>query len=410
MITRLCWGVVLTLAIAGATRGSAAPAPQQTLSPIDSAAAGIFNAAYNLNYDEALRRARQMVASSPDESLAHRTLATVVWMHLLFDRGASSIDHYLSGLTSSTIQLPPPPPERAAEFRRHVDRAIALAETRVRQRQADVSARYDLGVAHGLLASYIATIEGKVTQAFGSAKRAFDAHEEVLARAPDRLEAGLVVGTYRYAIAALSMPRRLLAYLAGFGGGKERGVSMVEEATHRELTRTDARIALVLMYSREGRHLEALALLKALATAYPENRLLQLEAGSAALRAGRAAESENLLTAGLAWHDRDPRPKIPGERALWLYKRGITRVSLYRLDGAVTDLRLALTHEPTGWVRGRIHLELGKVADLRGQRADALLEYRRSSDLCRTHRDPWCSEQAALLTKRPFRFPTDPVD
>ncbi len=368
------------------------------------APAEAFHAAYNLNYEDALRLARQDAAARPDDSEAHRTLATVLWMHALFTRGGATIDHYLGGLTSSQIKLPPPPADADAEFRKHLGRAIALAEAAVKRDVRSVDARYDLGAAHGLQASYVATVEGRVTQAFGSARRAYNSHEWVLEHAPDRTDAGLVVGTYRYAVAALSMPKRLIAYIAGFGGGEERGLQLIEGAAKRPLTRTDARIALALMYSREGRQADALSVLKALFADHPQNRLLQLEIGSAAWRAGLPAEAEAALTTGLAWHDRDTRPKVPGERALWIYKRGMARVSLNRLDDAVADLRVALTQAPVGWVRGRIHLELGKVADLRQQRPTAVTEYLAASELCRAHQDPWCQEEAGRLRKQPFSF------
>lgn len=395
------WLLTLVLCLASAWP-SAAPAQRNQV--VRAGADAVFTAAYNLNYDEAMRLARELVAAHPEESAAHRALATVVWMHLLFDRGAFTIDHYLGSVAQSNIQMPPAPSARASLFRQHVDRAIALADARLRRDPKDLESRYDLGVAHGLLASYIGTVEGKVASAFGSARRAYDAHEQVLNSAPTRHEAGLIVGTYRYAVAVLSFPKRWLAYIAGFGGGKERGIEMIEHASKAPLTSTDARLALVLVYSREGRQHEALALLTALMKDYPQNRLMQLEAASAAWRAGRAELSEQLLTSGLARHDADSRPKGPGERALWIYKRGMARVSLNHLDQAVSDLHLALSEGPAGWVRGRVHLELGKVADLRGQRSAALTEYAQARTLCSTHRDPWCLEQAGNFRKRPFRF------
>jgi tetratricopeptide (TPR) repeat protein len=406
-MTRLLAVMVTALMLAPA--GFAAPAhgdriTQSRGATVRAAADKAFDAAYNLNYEEAMRLARQLVAAHPDESAAHRALATVVWMHLLFDRGAFTIDHYLGSVTQSNIQLPPPPVERAQLFRLHVNRAIALADARLQRAPDDVEARYDLGVAHGLLASYIGTVDGKIASAFGSARLAYDAHEKVLHRDPTRLDAGLIVGTYRYAVAAMSLPKRWLAYIAGFGGGKKRGIEMLVGATKAPLTATDARMALVLVYSREARQHDAFTLLTALMKEYPENRLLQLEAASAAWRAGRADQSEQLLTTGLARHDRDPRPKGPGERALWIYKRGMARVSLNRLGDATSDLQLALTQGPAGWVRGRVHLELGKIADLRGQRPAALEEYTRARTLCTTHQDPWCREQADNFRKRPFRF------
>lgn len=363
-----------------------------------------FAAAYNLNYDEALRIARRDAAAKPDDPVAHRTLATIVWMHILFTRGGITIDHYLGSATSSDIKLPPPPAGPDAEFKQHLQRSIALAEAAATRNSKDANARYNVGAAYGLLATYSATIEGKVRQAFSAARRAYSSHEWVLDHAPDRSEAGLVVGTYRYTVATLSMPKRLVAHLVGFGGGKEKGLRLIEGAMSSPLTRTEARVALALMYSRESRHGDALRLLKTLQADYPQNRLLLFEVGSAAWRAGHAAEAEAAMTAGLAWHDRDPRPKIAGERAAWIYKRGMARVSLNHLDEAVADLRLALTLKPVGWIRGRIHLELGKVADLRKERSAALTEYLTATELCRTYQDPWCQEETARWRKRPFTF------
>lgn len=390
------WWLVLC-----ATHAQAEPLSRAALLARSDAA---FTAAYNLNYDEAGRLARQLVADAPEESLAHRTLATVLWMHLLFDRGAFTIDHYLGSLAGGQIELPPPPPERAAAFTQAVQRAVSLADAAVRRRPADLDARYDLGVAHGLHSSWVATVEGRVTAALGSARTAFNAHEHVLERAPGRSEAGLIVGTYRYAIAALSMLKRWAAYLVGFGGGKEKGIALLERAAQSPITRADAQMALVLVYSREGRQGEALAILKQLRQEFPDNRLLQLEAASAAWRAGRAAEAEALITDGLARLERDSRPRGPGERALWIYKRGMARVSLNHLTEAEADLRRALTDRPTGWVEGRIHLELGKIADLQGNRRAALSAYSRGRQLCATNRDPWCIEQAEIHQKRPFAF------
>jgi tetratricopeptide (TPR) repeat protein len=300
--------------------------------------------------------------------------------------------------------MPPAPPGPDAEFKEHIQQSIALSEAALKRDSKNVNAHYDVGAAYGLLATYSATIEGKVRQAFSAARKAYGSHEWVLDHAPNRPEAGLVVGSYRYAVSLLSLPKRMVAHLVGFGGGKERGLQLVEGAVASPLTSTEARVALALMYSRESRHADALRILKGLLTEYPQNRLLQLEVGSAAWRAGRAAEAESVLTSGLAWHDRDTRPKIPGERAMWIYKRGMARVSLNHLDDAATDLQLALSLKPAGWIRGRIHLEMGKVADIRRQRAAALSEYLTAADLCRTYQDPWCQEEAARWRKAPFTF------
>ena len=58
---------------------------------------------------------------------------------------------------------------------------------------------------------------------FRAARRAYDEHERVLDLDPSRKDAGLIVGTYRYLVSTLSLPMRMMAYVAGFGGGRERG-------------------------------------------------------------------------------------------------------------------------------------------------------------------------------------------
>ena len=62
---------------------------------------------------------------------------------------------------------------------------------------------------------------------------------------------------------------------------------------------------LVLIFSREGRHAEVERLARELQMEAPRNRLLVLEEGAAAIRAGRAREAEAALTRGLAVFARD---------------------------------------------------------------------------------------------------------
>ena len=64
--------------------------------------------------------------------------------------------------------------------------------------------------------------------------------------------------------------------------------------------------------------------------AFPRNRILWLEAGATALRAGRAADAEQFLSEGLKRLASDSRPRMFGEEALWLQKRGAARVVLNR--------------------------------------------------------------------------------
>jgi tetratricopeptide (TPR) repeat protein len=401
----VCAGLIATSITSGGAgfvaairQSSAAPTPPATADLIDRA----FAAAYNLDHDEAVALARQAITASPNDPDPHRTLAAILWLNILFRRGAVTVDHFMGGITKSLGSLPKPPPELEAEFHRELDTAIRLAEAQLAASPKNIDASYGLGSAYGLQASYSAAVEGSTFAAFKSAKRAYDVEEDVLDRDPKRAEAAIVVGTYRYIVSTLAMPSRWMAYMVGFGGGKEKGIALVETALKDREAHVDASAALILIYTREGRHEDALRLLRELEIDYPRNRLFVLERAGAAIRAGHAAEADTVLTQGLSQFERDTRPKFPGERAFWLYKRGMARVLLKHAADAEADLRAALESQPLEWVRGRIHLELGKVADLQAKRAVALDEYRQARTIAGANNDAIAEAAASRFERRPY--------
>jgi tetratricopeptide (TPR) repeat protein len=239
---------------------------------------------------------------------------------------------------------------------------------------------------------------------FKSASRAYDEHERVLALDPSRRDAGFIVGLYRYGVASLSAPMRLLAYLGGFGGGKARGLKLVEDAASEPSTvQTDARFTLIVMYSREKRFDDALAVIGQLQRRYPRNRLLWLEAAATSLRAGRSADARKAIETGLAMLASDRRQRAFGEEARWRYYEGATLVLLRDTAAADRALRAALASEAPVWLHGRAHKELGKLADLSGNRAGATAEYRAAQKMCRQGKDDECADEVRALLRRRTR-------
>lgn len=378
------------------------PAPPAPPIAVGDLIARAFNSAYNLDHEAAIADARQAIAMAPDEPITHRTLASILWLRILFLRGAVTVDTYLGTVSKSLATLPKPPADVDAEFKRELTLATSLAEARLKKNAHDVQAEFDAGAAYALQASYTASVEGSMMSAFNVARRAYSTQEDVLTHDPNRAGASVIVGTYRYLVSTFSLPTRLLAYIAGFGGDKQKGISLIEAASRDRDAHTDAMFALILIYSREGRHEDARRVINQLMAEFPRNRILMLESGAAALRAGHPAEAETILTQGLVRLATDRRPRIPGEQALWLFKRGAARVALGRQAEALADLTAAGEQEPVPWVSARLHLELGKVADLGGRRADALAEYRQARTLCDAAQDPLGSAEAARLLRQPY--------
>ena len=337
-----------------------------------------FDAAYNLDYPEAVRLFDLALARDPNDSATHRAQSgRRRGCTSCSCAGSVTVDQYMGGMTSKDVTLEKPPADDAATFQQHAGKALALAEARLRSHPQDVQALYDVGAALGILASYTATVEGRVGGAFSQARRAFNAHERVMQLDARRKDAGLVVGTYRYIVSTLPLPLRWMAYVAGFGGDRQYGMRLVEDAArYPSDAQTDAKVALLLLYNREGRFKDALAIADDLIARYPRNRIVVLEAGATAIRARLFAQADRVLSEGLTRFATDPRPKAFGEEATWYYKRGLARIPLGNVAGAQADLQRAQSLPARSWVKARIRLEQGKLEDLAGRRERALAAYR----------------------------------
>jgi hypothetical protein len=312
-----------------------------------------------------------------------------------------TVDDYLvGGVGRSRSAAPPPPPETVAAFNEAIDHALELARARVAANPHDVAAHYELGATVGLRASFIATVEGSTMTAFRSARGAYDEHEQVMKLDSSRKDAGLIVGAYRYIVATLTLPLRWMAYVAGFGGGREQGLQLVEgAAAYPGDNQVEARLALMVLYNRERRYGDALTQLAMLREKYPRNRLMWLESGATSIRAGRPADAELFLSSGMTRFASDTRVRMFGEDAMWSYKRGVARAALGRSAEAEADLQKALASDGRNWVHGRAHLELGKLALKTSNRASATEHFQLAARLCESDNDKAAADEAKKLQR-----------
>jgi tetratricopeptide (TPR) repeat protein len=353
---------------------------------------------YNLDRDQALATFKLAIAADAQDTAAYRGLASTLWVSITFHRGNMTVDDYLGRVTRPNTQMPPAPPDTVAAFRSAIERALALARTHIAANDRDADAHYQLGAAVGLRASYSATVDGSVLGAFRAAREAYEEHEKVLELDPRRKDAGLIVGTYRYVVSALALPARLMAYVVGFGGGREKGMELVEgAASYPGENQSDARFALILLYNREKRFDDALKQLAVLRERYPRNRLVWLETGSTCLRAERWADADRFLADGWTRFESDKRPRMFGEDALWYYKIGLARSGLGRTAEAQEAFGKALALTGRKWVHGRSHIELGKLALKAGNRIEAKQHFQAAVTLCGNDNDQTAAVEARRL-------------
>jgi tetratricopeptide (TPR) repeat protein len=381
----------LAALLAGACLVPPGSSAQSAASPELALRARGLELGYNLDHAEAIEAFKAAVAANPGEPAAYRSVAAAMWISVLFQQGAITAEDFLGQAGSAAGRTPPA--EIAKAFYDALNRAISLAEARLRVAPRDAGALYQLGAAYGFLASYTATVEGRLRASLGPARRAYSAHERVLTLDPARKDAGLIVGLYRYMVATMPAWSRMLAYLAGFGGGRERGIRLVEEAAaFPSDVQPNAKFSLIVIYNREGRHDDALRVIADLQVQFPRNRLLWLESASTALRAGRPAAAVLALEHGLAMLAADPRPRAFGEIARWRYLYGVALASMGQSVRAERELRTALEGEARDSVRGRTHFELGKLAT---DRRLAATEFHTAANLCARAKDTQCVKESA---------------
>ena len=254
-----------------------------------------YDLAFNLDHDEALETLMRAVREHPNHPAVHRGIAAVTWLRILFLRGSILVDNYS---VSPSREVTEPPRELVELFKTHIERSIELAEA-VKRSPEDDDAHYELGASVALAASYKASIEGNSLRALRQAKRAYSAHQKVLELDPQRKDANLILGVYRYLVSTLPRAYRIVAYLVGFDGGKEVALRLIEEAAaYPGETQAEAQIALVVLYNREHQYAAAQRALNDLKRRYPRNWLFWLESSSTWLRDERAAMAERTLLEG----------------------------------------------------------------------------------------------------------------
>jgi hypothetical protein len=122
-----------------------------------------------------------------------------------------------------------------------------------------------------------------------------------------------------------------------------------------------------------------------------------LETGATCLRAGRWAEADRFLADGFARLEADRRPRMFGEEAVWQYKIGVARARVGQAADAEQALAKAVSYEGRPWVKGRAHLELGRLAQKAGDTTGARSHWQTAIRLCESDNDPGTANEARRL-------------
>lgn len=247
---------------------------------LDTLRAEGYEALYNLDYEGARKRFREMVQLAPEHPSGPQCFAASLWVEQLNQSWELKATLYSTKAYTEGKQKADP--ARTAEFRKWIRQTKTLSEVRLRRNPRDVEALYFLGAAEGLDAAYAAAVERKFRSALKSGSNAVDRHKEVLKLAPELRDAELTIGLQNYVVGSLPLPLKMIAGTMGVRGSKKRGLETLERVSvEGRWSRDLARVLLVDLYKREKRWKDAVATARVLSERYPRNYLFKLQMADA---------------------------------------------------------------------------------------------------------------------------------
>lgn len=355
---------------------------------LDELRAAGFEALYNLDYEGARRHFKEIAKLFPDHPAGPQFLAATLWTQTLNESRRLQSSLYNSesfyGKTDDKVDQ-----RTVDQFRELTRTATMLAKARLKTNPQDVEALYFLGATEGLKAAFGVAVQRSFMSGLRDGASGVDRHRDVIKLDPSYHDAELMIGLYDYTVGSLSLPIKLLVGVGGVRGSKKRGLLTLERVMKEgRYARDDAKSLLIVLYKREKRYADALAISRELAQKYPRNYLFKLESADAlstqaalARQANNAAQAASFEREAFEIYDAllQDRPVRDNSRALDLihFRYGDALFAAGRFDEAAREfLAAASTPGAESSLATLARLHAGQSLDLAGKRKEALLQYR----------------------------------
>jgi tetratricopeptide (TPR) repeat protein len=222
---------------------------------------------YDWKFDEAENVFNKIVAEKPKDPAGYFYLAMVTWSRLA------------SGFWSS---------EMVEQYGERIDRAIFIANKKIKEDKADAFTYFYLGGALGFKGRF-QLMQQKWLSSFFHALEAIKALETCQKMDPDNKDVLLGLGIFDYYTARLSGVLKFLSYLLIHEGNKEEGLRKLHVAAEEAIYSSVEAKSLLLhiyLFLEDGHYTEALVLAQELAQSFdqaPRNKYLE---GVACIRIG----------------------------------------------------------------------------------------------------------------------------
>lgn len=342
---------------------------------------------YAFDYTGALARFDRVIAAVPDHPVGYFLKAEAYWWLFLNDRQNGRARRELGGW---------------------LEEAITRGERRLEDHPDDVETLFILGSAYGRRGMLAGTAKD-AWKAARDALRAKDKLDRVQELAPENVDAVAAEGLYQYYLGTFgSVTRAASRLLFGLKGDREAGLRALDIARRKgTYTRTEAGFFQALFYLQyEDRPTAAQPILDRLRERYPRNLYFTTMAAYALQRQRRFETARPIYESVLRQLSGTGVYGREGE-SITRFFFGQTLMALGGYDAAAEQfVRVVQLRASESDAYPHAYLFLGRLADLRGNRAVAETYYRKVLSLP----DAAGSREAAeRYLERPFAKGEIPV-
>jgi hypothetical protein len=371
---------------AAATKGQASEVDRARF---DELRAQGFEALYNLDYESARQKFKELARLYPEHPAGPQFLAAALWAQTLYQsrRLQASVYNTESFYAKNEDKVDP---QLVQQFRELTKAARQLAEARLKRNARDIEALYYLGAIEGLKAAFAYAVERRFIGAALDGSRSVDRHRDVIKLDPEFHDAEVTIGIYDYTVGGLPLLLKVAYGVTGARGSKKRGLETLERVARiGKWARDDARIVLIALYKREGRFTDAINVTRDLGAKYPRNYLFKLEMADALASqasveraASRLTEAQKLEREAFAAFDSLVQDRSTRESAARLldlihFQYGEALLVAGQPEAAAREYLAAagVTGADTG-LATMARLRAAQAYDLAGKRNEALTHYR----------------------------------
>ncbi|HYO46203.1 MAG TPA: hypothetical protein VEY33_05890 [Gemmatimonadota bacterium] len=313
---------------------------------------------YAFDYTGALARFDRVIAAVPDHPVGYFLKAEAYWWLFLNDRQNGRARRELGGW---------------------LEEAITRGERRLKDHPDDVETLFILGSAYGRRGMLAGTARD-AWKAGRDALRAKDKLDRVQELAPENVDAVAAEGLYQYYVGTFgSVTRAASRLLFGLKGDREAGLRALDIARRKgTYTRTEAGFFQALFYLQyEDRPAAAQPILNRLRERYPRNLYFTTMAAYALQRQRRFETARPIYESVLRQLSGTGVYGREGE-SITRFFFGQTLMALGGYDAAAEQfVRVVQLRASESDAYPHAYLFLGRLADLRGNRAVAETYYRK---------------------------------